>query len=296
MRETNPARGNAPAGRILDWAAAAMGAGASIAETRTLHDDQGPWRLSVVSCGRTTEVVLRAPTPRIDAAGIATGATALALAAQHGLPAPRLLAADLDGSASGVPATLETAAAGTTAWSSPPSVERLRSTGAALALVHSVAMTPCEHLPFRPRPIAVDDFAADRRAGRMPTTPLLRTADDLITAHGLPSGEPVFLHGDVWPGNLVWTRDDIVTLIDWKTAGVGAPGVDLGELRKQVAITFGPDAPAHVLDGWEGHSGVRPRYVAYWDAVAALNTPTELIGAPTHRRDAFLRMALSKLG
>jgi hypothetical protein len=25
--------------------------------------------------------------------------------------------------------------------------------------------TPTEHLPFRPRPIAVDDFAADRRNG-----------------------------------------------------------------------------------------------------------------------------------
>ncbi|SDS61197.1 phosphotransferase family protein [Actinopolymorpha singaporensis] len=296
MRETNPARRYGPAEHVLAWAAAASGAGARIVEVRALHDEQGPWRLSIVQGGRTTPAVLRAPTPRIDAAGVVTGAAALEVAAQHRLPAPRLLATDLEGAAAGVPVTLETVVPGTTAWSSPPSVERLRSAGDALARVHTVASTPCESLPFRPRPIAVDDFAADRHSGRTPTTPLLREADDLIAAHGLPPGEPVFVHGDVWPGNLVWTRDDIVTLIDWKTAGVGAPGVDLGELRKQVAITFGPDAPAHVLEGWERRSGIRPRDVAYWDAVAALNTPTELVGAPTDRRDAFLRTALTNLG
>jgi len=41
----------------------------------------------------------------------------------------------------------------------------------------------------------------------------------------------------------------IRTLIDWKTAGVGNPGVDLGELRTQVAIIYGDDAPNYVLQG-----------------------------------------------
>jgi hypothetical protein len=84
-------------------------------------------------------------------------------------------------------------------------------------------------------------------------------------------------------------------LIDWKTAGVGLPGVDVCELRKQVAITFGPDAPDQVLAGWEDATGSSLSDVAYWDAVAALNTPTELWGDATARRDAFLRRALSNL-
>lgn len=161
-------------------------------------------------------------------------------------------------------------------------------------------MAPREHLPFRPRPIAVDDFAAARRKGWMPTTPLLQTADEVITAHGLPPGPTVYVHGDVWPGNLIWAGDEIAACIDWKTAGVGAPGVDLCELRKQVAIAFGPRAPEHVLEGWERAAGTRAADVAYWDAVAALNTRTELdrldgVGA-TDRRDAFLRAALASLG
>ena len=85
----------------------------------------------------------------------------------------------------------------------------------------------------------------------------------------------------------------------WKTAGVGAPGVDLGGLRNQLAIMFGSEAPDLVLDGWEQATSSKARDVAYWDAVAALNTRTELdrldgVGA-TDRRDAFLRAALENL-
>lgn len=277
--------------RMLDWAAAAVGSGARIVDVQALHDDQGPWRLRIEHRGRTAGFVLRAPTPRIDAAMVATAAAALQVTERHGLPAPRLVDADLQAD---VPTTLETLVPGTTAWPTP-SVERLRAAGAALARVHTFEMAPTDDLPFRPRPIAVDDFAGDRRCGRMPTTPLLQAADELVTAIDSPPEEHVFLHGDVWPGNMIWSGDDVAALIDWKTAGIGAPGVDLCELRKQVAITFGPDAPDHVLDGWQRATGTMANDVAYWDAVAALNTPTELDGAPTPRRDAFLQDALTRL-
>lgn len=277
--------------RLLAWAAAAIGR--QVREIRPLHAGQGPWRVVAGD-----EYVLRAPTPRVGPRMIATGATALQVAEEHGLSAPRLVAADLSGAEAGVPASLETLVPGTTAWLSGTPTS-LRAAGAALVRLHGVAMTAQEHLPFRPRPIAVDDFAADRRTGRMPTTPLLDQADQLVTAHGLPTEATVYLHGDVWPGNLVWNHNGVAALIDWKTAGVGAPGVDLSELRKQVAITFGPDAPAHVLTGWQQASGRTASYVAYWDAVAALNTRTTLsdwgITDATARRDAFLRQALQQL-
>jgi aminoglycoside phosphotransferase (APT) family kinase protein len=95
---------------------------------------------------------------------------------------------------------------------------------------------------------------------------------------------------------MVWSGSDCRALIDWKTAGVGDPGVDLGELRKQVAYANGADAPRFVLEGWERASGTRAADVAYWDAVAALNTPTEC-DPPEHtaRRDEFLRAALDRL-
>jgi aminoglycoside phosphotransferase (APT) family kinase protein len=143
----------------------------------------------------------------------------------------------------------------------------------------------------------------------MPTTPLLQKADQQVRSHGTPAAESVFLHGDVWAGNMLWDADRCVALIDWKTAGVGDPGVDLGSLRMQMAIGYGQEAPAHVLEGWQEQAGRAATAVPYWDAVAALNTPTVMQGwlafadddspldasAVTERRDTFLRIALDEL-
>jgi aminoglycoside phosphotransferase (APT) family kinase protein len=298
-----------PSERMLHWAADGI-AGSRVAEVRSLRDGGPPWLLRIEHRGGATVAVLRtADFRRIGPFMIRTGAEALAAAERAGLSAPRLIRADLGGEEAGAVATLESVVLGTTAWPTPTSVERLRAAGAALAPVHAVAMAPTKDLRFRPRPIAVDDFAGARRTGRMPTTPLLEAADELIVSHGLPESGTVFVHGDVWPGNIVWPRDSDPVLIDWKTAGVGAPGVDLGELRKQVAIIFGPDAPAVVLDGWERATRTNAEDVGYWDAVAALNTPTEIDDgyqsggwapsmdgpAATARRDAFLESALKRI-
>ena len=78
-----------------------------------------------------------------------------------------------------------------------------------------------------------------------------------------------------------------------------------------MALQYGQDAPAHVLEGWQRQAGRAAIAVPYWDAVAALNTPTVIHGewlpgfagdgslldaaAVTERRDAFLRTALDQL-
>lgn len=136
------------------------------------------------------------------------------------------------------------------------------------------------------------------------TSPLLHLADEVVRRHGHPRGEQVLVHGDVWRGNLLWEGDTCVGLIDWKAAGVGHPGVDLGNLRFGAHRFDGPDAAELVLEGWEGEMGRRATDIDYWDAVAALNThaetPASFAGqeaaaSATERRDAFLRAALKGL-
>jgi hypothetical protein len=41
-----------------------------------------------------------------------------------------------------------------------------------------------------------------------------------------------------------------------------------------MALQYGQDAPAHVLEGWQRQAGRAAIALPYWDAVAALNTPT----------------------
>jgi hypothetical protein len=103
---------------------------------------------------------------------IATNAAALAVAEQHNLPAPRLPGADLDGRDTGTPATVEPVIMGSSAWPAGCPTDLLRAAGAAFAQLHTIVLEPRPELPFRPRPIAVDDFRqrrpartdADRRA------------------------------------------------------------------------------------------------------------------------------------
>ena len=303
-----------PNDQVLRWAAEAVGGTSVVSSeglTRGEHRPSGTFRLGIEGpAARTRDVILKVPVRGwIAAAWVITNARALQLAETHGLAAPRLIAADLDGKASGTVATLETFLPGSAGLSPTVSVARLREAGAALARVHALRLVPQAHLPYRPRPCAVDDRADERRRGLMPTTPLLRRADEQTREHGEPTGETVFVHGDAWPGNMLWNEDTHTTvLIDWNTAGAGHPGVDLGSLRMQMTLQYGQDAPSHVLEGWERQAGREAVDVPYWDAVAALNTPTVMDGwagfaddgsplgaaAVTERRDGFLRTALSQ--
>jgi aminoglycoside phosphotransferase (APT) family kinase protein len=282
---------------LFAWLRAQLGTGMVVSAVRSLHSGESPWWIELTAAnGSTSSAVLRCPSSRITSEQIATNAAALVVAQQQGLSAPRLLAADLDGWAAGTAASLETVVSGTSTWPVRPSAGLLVSAGAALARIHAVVPDLRPALPFRPRPIAVDDFAGDRRAGRMPATALLARADERVQAIKVPTASVVLVHGDVWPGNTVIVGDRLSALIDWKTAGVGNPGVDLGELRKQVAILYDDEAPGLVVRGWERASGGRAEGMAYWDAVAALNTPTELYSAhATRRRDDFLQAAIAQL-
>src|SRR5262245_51457890 len=127
---------------MLSWAAAAIDSSAKIVDVRPLHEDQGPWMVRIEHAAGVTAAVLRSgpSSPRVGRFMIATGAAALEAAARHGLAAPRLIAADLDGRRAGYVTTLETVVAGSTTWPAPPSVERLWAAGVALAAVHAVAM------------------------------------------------------------------------------------------------------------------------------------------------------------
>jgi aminoglycoside phosphotransferase (APT) family kinase protein len=295
-----------PPDSALRWATDAVGVGAKVLSVRGMHDGSSPWWLHVEHDGGAHDVVLRVA-GWIDPQGIATGAAALRFAEEQDLPAPRLLAADLDGRVAGAPATLETGLAGSSALPTRVSIERLHELGAAIARAHAVPLDPRPDLPLRVRPTSADDHARDRRNGSA-STPLLDLADERLRAHGLPQGPTVFVHGDVWWGNTRWDGDRCFALIDWKDAGAGDPGVDLGQLRMQMAITYGSDTPDHVLEAWQRETGRQATDLAYWDAVAALNTPAELEGWPGYadgerldvsaiaeRRDAFLRAALDRL-
>src|SRR6266508_2837100 len=198
-----------PSEQVLRWVAGVVGGMRVLSfenPSRSTHRPAGMFRLKVAGTSTgATDVILKLSVPRWITDGmVITNARALRLAETHSLAGPRLIAADLDGRASGTVATLETFLSGSSDLPPMVSAARLREAGAAIARVNVVVLKSQADLPHRPRPIAVDDRAAERRWDRMPTTPLLQQADERVRSHGVPAAASVFVHGDVWGGNMLW--------------------------------------------------------------------------------------------
>jgi Ser/Thr protein kinase RdoA (MazF antagonist) len=297
---------------VLEWAADQLGVSRqAVVGVDTLLWARGPWRLRIDHDGTTVEAVLRVGGPDPPSRQqLVTEAAALTFAEAHQLAAPRLLAADLDlASAPGRAVLLRTMLAGSGKIPAVASPERLRALGAAAATLHVVAGAPRPGLPLRTRPLADVDFAAARRASG--SSPLLDASEEHVDQVPVPAGMSVFVHGDLWQGNTVWNGQALVGMVDWDVAGVGHPGIDLGTLRLDAALTFGLPAAAEVLEGWQRAAGRPADAMAYWDLVAALTTPADMgqwlpvahqygradldQATLTDRRDTFLRAALDQL-
>ena len=336
-----------PIESVLVWAANAIAPDARVVAVEALHNGSGPWLLRAEHGTGRTEALLRVADDRTWSPALATDAAALTLAEEYRLAAPRLLAADLDGATCGQPSVLETVLRGSSRIPLDASDDRLRAYGAAGAALHGIRCSATAELPLLTRPVQVDDHAATRRWAaryqaaatatekeavlhelheetgwrldlireRLPkvrTTPLLLAADERLRSVPVPAAEPVLLHGDLWFGNTVWTSDTDVGLVDWRSAGVGHYGVDLGAMRTTAVLTYGLAAADAVLDGWQQASGLTATDVAYFDVVVALQTPADMSGwfiegfhrmgrpdldpvTAQDRRDAFLQAALDKL-
>jgi hypothetical protein len=104
--QTEGAHSSVPSDEVLRWAAGAVdGSRAVSAESlgRGGHRPSGTFRLKIEGpAARATDVILKVPVEGwIRDVWVITNARALQRAETHGLAAPRLIAADLDGRASG---------------------------------------------------------------------------------------------------------------------------------------------------------------------------------------------------
>lgn len=308
----------------MRWATDALGTGTTIDAATGLHDGGSPWLLDYRAGDRSGQAILRvADWDRIWGPAIATAAAGLDVARSCELPTARLIAADLDGTVAGAPSLLGTYCGA----SSAPHRLALPAAGAALAALHRIRIEPAAALPLRVHHTPADDHPDRRRCAQryhhassrqreaivdellvaaswltaakarqlLTTTlvsPLLRRADQLVRELPRPEGETVFVHGDVWLGNMLWQDESCLGLIDWKAAGVGDPGVDVSSLRMQASFTFGLSVIDDITVAWEDARQQHFRSAAYWDVVAAVNTSHD---EETAARDEFLEDALARL-
>lgn len=292
-----------PPASALRWCAAAVGPGAAVTRVGALaggtssavhavdvRDGRGRIHALVLRRFVRADWLAEEPDlPRHEAA-------ALALAGTSGLPVPRLVAVDADGTAAGAPAVVMTRLPGTVEWR-PREVEPyLRALAELLPRLHAVAVAG-------PAAAAIPAYSPYRL--RLTGPPAWTRRPDVweralaaftgLSPSPAPADEPCFIHRDYHPGNVLWTDGAVSGLVDWASASRGSPDADVGHCRMNLAGSLGLEAADRFLALHRVVSG-RGRYHPFWDVAAQLGgfEDDDVAGWSPADED-FLAQAVAKL-
>ncbi|TYR81880.1 phosphotransferase [Priestia megaterium] len=85
------------------------------------------------------------------------------------------------------------------------------------------------------------------------------------------------VHGDFWPGNVLWKGEEIAAVIDWEDAALGEPLADLSNARLEILWAFGQEAMNDFTDQYQSlMPEIDYSHLPYWDLVAALRPASQL--------------------
>jgi aminoglycoside phosphotransferase (APT) family kinase protein len=158
-----------------------------------------------------------------------------------------------------------------------------------LAKIHSVDGSKLD-LAFLPKQAqgCVEKFRArpsnlDRSLGEG------RIRDTLEAVGPLPQrNASVLLHGDYWPGNILWNDGRLMAVIDWEDAILGDPLTDFAISRLDILWIFGIDAYHSFTHSYQSLMAIDYTNLPYWDLCAALRF-IRLAGADLAEWAAFFR-------
>jgi aminoglycoside phosphotransferase (APT) family kinase protein len=74
------------------------------------------------------------------------------------------------------------------------------------------------------------------------------------------------LHGDFWPGNIIWCEDQIAAVIDWEDTAIGTPVSDVACCRAEIMAMYGEQATALFTEHYHAHSTLDFSDQPLWDA------------------------------
>jgi len=86
----------------------------------------------------------------------------------------------------------------------------------------------------------------------------------------------VLLHGDFWPGNILWKNGQLVAVIDWEDAASGDPLADLANSRLEILWAFGIDAMHSFTQQYRSMTTIDFTNLPYWDLCAALRPVAQI--------------------
>lgn len=197
----------------------------------------------------------------------------LQLLQEAGIAAPAPYYLDQGGEFFAAPCVVMAYVEGETLFAPADLADYLLQTATCLAQIHGVASTQAA-LTFLPQQ---NKGFGERPAGLDHTLDEGRIRDKLEALWPLRQSNPaVLLHGDYWPGNLLWRAGRLAAVIDWEDAAVGDPLADLGNTRLELLWAFGRDAMTQFTRLYQSLTTLDFTNLPYWDLCAALRPAGKL--------------------
>ncbi|HLX57170.1 MAG TPA: phosphotransferase [Ktedonobacteraceae bacterium] len=101
--------------------------------------------------------------------------------------------------------------------------------------------------------------------------------DALEAVWPLPQrNQSVLLHGDFWPGNILWRDGQLVAVIDWEDAAIGDALADVANSRLEMLWAFGIDAMQSFTHQYQSMTTIDFTNLPYWDLCAALRPVAQI--------------------
>lgn len=147
----------------------------------------------------------------------------------------------------------------------------IRQLAAILARIHAVDISTVSFLPAQEGPAAGELWARLRAMDASLDTERLGKAL-ASAASGYPRHTPVLLHGDFWPGNILWKNGRLAAIIDWEDAKVGDLLSDISGTRLELLWAFGAGAMEQFTRDYASLTNIDidAAGLSYWDLFVAL--------------------------
>jgi aminoglycoside phosphotransferase (APT) family kinase protein len=214
------------------------------------------------------------------------------------VPVPELIAADVSASVCDVPTLLVSWLPGT-----PPGASIDRSAfasglAAPLPVIHRAPLVPRHYEPFF---VSDGKRLEDARAPSWARDPAVWERAFAVAAGPPPEAETVFTHRDYHHGNTLWEEDVLTGIVDWTTACSGPAGIDLSQMRINLAWDFDLELADEFLGAWMAVTDDASAYHPYWDVLDAVDwiaDPPEHLPPPgaLERYETFVARELAALG
>lgn len=218
--------------------------------------------------------------------------TVMETANQAQLPVPRVLTFDDSGQMFETPYLLMEFVPGQMNFKPADLPSHMRQMAHSLAQIHQLAPSD-QALDCLPKP-AVDCATLGNLVEGLSGSeiePLLPGLSEIPAA----GNSTVLLHGDFWPGNLLWENGRLTAIIDWEDAIMGDPLIDLARSRSEISWIFGREALNTFTQHYLSLNPITTSSLPYWDRCALLRQLRMIAGDYQTFSDYFAAFGRSDL-